>query len=475
MKKLISILISLLLITTIISSSSVAFAQDIDTNNYTENIGNTNDNINDDLIIDDNDNDNNDNDNEGKSNDDDLENPDEPEEKIAPTDVRLSRVNINYSATPQRPIVTAYYNNEALIYNEDFTVDFSNWQSTYPGTYKVYVNFIGKYEGTIEKTYTILPQKNIKINLSSSTFTINNKVQRPLVTITDNKGNKLTYKKDFIVNYSNWSSTNVGRYTVTIELLGKYACVYTMPYYINPKPISFVSSANGGFKSGIGSFSLKWNKNTYQTTGYELQYATKKDFSNNASVIINDLNQTSITINNRANGRRYYVRIRAFKKIDNGTFYSNWDYTGNYVKSVVTAEPYNSNQAKMVNVAQNYYRYGIVARYGYCEGWVADVYQANYGDVTRVHCAICAGRRWSVSRDFSQIQVGAAIYGYSHNPYGHVGIYIGQGRIIHNINGQVKTDSIESWIANYNGVCWGWENGNNLTGNRKYDCVGNLI
>ena len=131
-------------------------------------------------------------------------------------------------------------------------------------------------------------------------------------------------------------------------------------------------------------------------------------------------------------------------------------------------------QKKVVVVATNSAEYGIPASKGYCQAWVADVYQVAVGNRGHAASAVAAGRMWSVSKDWSQIQVGAAVYGYSSSQYGHVGIYIGNGMVAHNIGG-VKIETLEHWVQYYKGVCWGWENGKNLSGNPKYNCVGGLI
>ena len=121
----------------------------------------------------------------------------------------------------------------------------------------------------------------------------------------------------------------------------------------------------------------------------------------------------------------------------------------------------NDTQKKIVAVATNTSKYGISARSGYCQAWVADVYQAVTGSRGSAHCALCAADMWAVSSDWSKIPVGAAIYGYSSSKYGHVGIYIGNGMVAHNI-GEIKIQSLESWIKTYKGFAWGWENGNGL-------------
>lgn len=124
-------------------------------------------------------------------------------------------------------------------------------------------------------------------------------------------------------------------------------------------------------------------------------------------------------------------------------------------------ETVNDTQKKIVAVATNSAKYGISARSGYCQAWVADVYQAVTGSRGSAHCALCAADMWAVSSDFSQIPVGATVYGYSSSKYGHVGIYIGNGMVAHNI-GEIKIQSLESWIETYKGFAWGWENDKKL-------------
>ena len=131
-------------------------------------------------------------------------------------------------------------------------------------------------------------------------------------------------------------------------------------------------------------------------------------------------------------------------------------------------------QKKVALVAMNADSYGIPAIKGYCEGWVADVYNVAVHNRGYAYSAISAARSWAVSKDWSQIQIGATVYGYAGNPYGHVGIYIGGGMVAHN-NGGVKVETLEHWISWYTGCCWGWENGINLSGNPKYDSIGGLV
>lgn len=52
--------------------------------------------------------------------------------------------------------------------------------------------------------------------------------------------------------------------------------------------------------------------------------------------------------------------------------------------------------------------------------------------------------------------------GYAGQQYGHVGIYVGNGLVYHNIGG-VAIDTLSDWISYYDGFAWGWEGGADLT------------
>lgn len=140
----------------------------------------------------------------------------------------------------------------------------------------------------------------------------------------------------------------------------------------------------------------------------------------------------------------------------------------------------NDLQQKVVEVAKNSTSYGIAAKKNMCQAWVADVYKVANVTSTRMSacCAVHAGQKWGVSTDWSQIPIGATVYGYSYDyatssaVYGHVGIYIGDGDVAHNVGG-VRVDSLENWIRTYDGVCWGW-NGVDLTGG-MYPFTPNLM
>ncbi len=142
-----------------------------------------------------------------------------------------------------------------------------------------------------------------------------------------------------------------------------------------------------------------------------------------------------------------------------GTWNDNYDWD-----SFEYSDETNLTQAqqRVAYIAQNSASFGIAANAGYCQQWVRLVYSAAGYTGGNAASANSAGDQWLVSSDWSNIPVGAAVYGYSSSVYGHVGIYVGNGKVYHNIGG-VDVDSLEEWVSKYKGYGWGWQGGHDLT------------
>ena len=68
---------------------------------------------------------------------------------------------------------------------------------------------------------------------------------------------------------------------------------------------------------------LKWKK-VKGATGYQVQYSTSSKFKNNKKEDLKGASKISKTIKNINAGKTYYVRVRAYKKVNGGTVYSGW-------------------------------------------------------------------------------------------------------------------------------------------------------
>ena len=199
--------------------------------------------------------------------------------------------------------------------------------------------FIGWYNGNVKVSgdvaYRFAVKNNITleakyipgvktISLSKTSFKYNKKIQKPTVTIKDCEGKKLKEGTDYTIKYSNKKSKKVGEYTVTITFKGIYEGSKKLTYQIKPNGVSLKK-----LTKGKKQFKATWTKNTTETTGYQIQYSTKKDFSSGSkSTTINKNKTTGATVKKLKNKKKYYVRIRTYKTVKvNGKskkIYSSW-------------------------------------------------------------------------------------------------------------------------------------------------------
>lgn len=75
--------------------------------------------------------------------------------------------------------------------------------------------------------------------------------------------------------------------------------------------------------SAAGKATVKWGRND-KSSGYELEYALKPDFSGAKAVKIDKAATVSRVISGLKKGKNCYVRIRAFKKSGSSTWRSAW-------------------------------------------------------------------------------------------------------------------------------------------------------
>jgi len=75
--------------------------------------------------------------------------------------------------------------------------------------------------------------------------------------------------------------------------------------------------------SGKKRITLKWNKDN-NTDGYQIHYSTSKKFKKAKTVTVKGSKKTKTTLKKLKKGKKYYVRIRAYKTINGKKYYFIW-------------------------------------------------------------------------------------------------------------------------------------------------------
>ena len=153
------------------------------------------------------------------------------------------------------------------------------------------------------------------VKLSTSKYTYNGKVKKPSVKVYV-KGKALS-KDNYSVSYGK-GRKNVGKYTVKVTLKNDYAGSKTVSFKINPKGTSIKH-----LKKGVRAFKPTWKKQTRQISGYQVQYSTKKNFKSAKIKAVSSKKKSTWVIKKKAH-KRYYVRIRTYKKVGKAKYYSSW-------------------------------------------------------------------------------------------------------------------------------------------------------
>ncbi len=193
------------------------------------------------------------------------------------------------------------------------------------GTYTVKVTMKGNYTGTKTLTFKINPASLGTCKLSATSYTYNGSVKTPTVTVKNASGTTLTKGTSYTVTYAS-GRKNVGTYKVTIKGKGNYTGTRTLTFKIVPKAPSI-----NKLTAKTKALTVTLNKQTTQTTGYEIQYATNKSFTSAKTTTVTNSTSTK-TLSGLKAKTTYYVRVRAYKTVNGAKIYSGWS-TYKYMKT----------------------------------------------------------------------------------------------------------------------------------------------
>lgn len=155
------------------------------------------------------------------------------------------------------------------------------------------------------------------VTLSKTSYTYNGKAQKPSVSVKDASGKKIA-SSNYKVTYAS-GCKNVGSYTVKITFRGNYTGTIYQKFTINPK-----GSTISSLSARSGAFTVKWKKQSVQTTGYQIQYSVRSSFKNAKTVTVSSAKTVSRTISRLGKKKKYYVQIRTYKISGKTKYYSAW-------------------------------------------------------------------------------------------------------------------------------------------------------
>ena len=176
--------------------------------------------------------------------------------------------------------------------------------------------------GNVKSTTAINKVKTVKLSATEHTYT--GKTITPSVTVKDSKGKTLKKGTDYTVSYPK-KRKSVGKYTVTVTFKGNYSGSKKLSFEIVPAKAT-LSKLTPGSKQ----LTATW-KTVSGVTGYEVAYSTSKKFTKKTTktVTIKKAKTKKTTIKKLTKGKKYYVKVRAYKTVGKTKIYGAYSAVKN--------------------------------------------------------------------------------------------------------------------------------------------------
>ena len=239
----------------------------------------------------------------------------------------ITRKAYTGSAITQTPIVTL--GSTVLKLNTDYTVSYKN--NVKIGIATVIVTGIGKYTGTVERAFPILPGKttrgdmfnlanNVKVTWKEVPGAKYYKVYRsgvknPVIVTTGLVG---WDKEPGLVNGQKYTYKIVASLTDKWDDSGDSPLSYSKVMY-RLKTVVIRSAKN----TEPGKVTVKYDKTT-SGDSYVLQYCEREDMVGAKTKVVLGANNTSYVIGGLKKGKTYYISIRVRKKVDGIDYYTTF-------------------------------------------------------------------------------------------------------------------------------------------------------
>ena len=211
--------------------------------------------------------------------------------------------------TPGRTASAVYYIDNSGKLQEAANVKASRGQVSFD------MDSMSLYPIVIE--YTDVQQATPKVKLSKTSYTYTGKSVKPALTVSAS-GEKLN-SDSYDLSYPS-GQTSVGIHQVSVTLKGDFTGTSSASFRIVPKSVTVKS-----LKASKKKFTLSWKpQGKSTTTGYQIQYSTSKSFHSAKTSKVGSYKTAKKSVSKLKAKKKYYVRIRAYKKTSAGTVYSSW-------------------------------------------------------------------------------------------------------------------------------------------------------
>ena len=242
--------------------------------------------------------------------------------------ITLAKEKYTCDGKVKKPAVTVIdYNKDQLIKDRDYTVTYQSGCKNV-GRYSVKITFKGSYSGTTTLYFYIIPGKTASIKATAGTTAVTLKWD----SVKGASGYKVYRYDSKTAGYKEIADTaktqykitglkNITTYKLAVRAYGKDANgkVYSgslQGISVTTKPTTPEISVKASGKT----VAISWNKIS-SVTGYQVWYSTKE---NGEYKKLTNTNQLTYKKSGLTSGKKYYFKVRAYKKVGDTIVYSSF-------------------------------------------------------------------------------------------------------------------------------------------------------
>lgn len=240
--------------------------------------------------------------------------------------VTFDKTSLIYNGSAVHPVMYVSFNGQPLIQDVDYKVSYS--KNDAPGRATVKITGIGNFAGSVSKTFIILPQKVNSVSIaknSATTATVSwgkvDKVSGYEILKYDANKNSFVHAVFASADSTSYQFTKLQNSALHSYVVKAYKTIDGDKYFGEQSDAVsvFIKPAKAQLTSVTlknSTLNVEWKK--LDCTGYEIIYTTDSKFKKGLKTVkIKNSNTTKKAIKKLKNGKKYYVKVRAYA-VNNG-------------------------------------------------------------------------------------------------------------------------------------------------------------
>ncbi len=163
------------------------------------------------------------------------------------------------------------------------------------------------------------------VAIDNTEMTWSGNARKPAIVGVYDVDGQLVNSSDYTVAYTDCKKVGYAAVTVTAKDAGCYLGSAVAYYTIKPRATKFTKK-----KTANRAITLKWKKRS-EADGYYIQYSRYADFRDSSvttrTKTVKNYKTITKTIHSLKKGKKYYIRVRSYKKVGSDKICSDWSKT----------------------------------------------------------------------------------------------------------------------------------------------------